>query len=77
MSEVEFYLGIARALMPNLEKVAVFINRVFAKTVDQRLRFLLQPVIEAIERRDVESAAQWLDRAILYEQSRRRPGDFP
>jgi hypothetical protein len=65
MSEVEFYLGIARALMPNLEKAAVFINRVFAKTVNQRLRFLLQPAIEAIERRDVESAAQWLDRAIL------------
>jgi hypothetical protein len=77
MSEVEFYLGIARALMPNLEKAAVFINRVFAKTVNQRLRFLLQPAIEAIERRDVESAAPMAGPRYSYEQSRRRPGDFP
>jgi hypothetical protein len=73
VSDVEFCLGTARALMPNLEKAAVFINRAFAQTVDQRLRFLLQPAIEAIERRDLEAAAKWLDRAILYEQSRRRP----
>lgn len=73
MSDVEFFLGIARALMPNLKKTAVFINRVFAEATDQRLRFLLQPAIEAIEMRDPEAAAKWLDRAILYEQSRRRP----
>ena len=73
MSDIEFCLGIARALMPNLEKAPVFINRVLAETMDPRLRFLLQPAIEAIERGDLEAAAKWLDRAVLYEQSRRRP----
>jgi hypothetical protein len=62
--------------MPNLEKAAVFINRVLAETMDPRLRFLLHPVIGAIERRDLEAAARWLDRAVLYEQSRRRQGDI-
>jgi hypothetical protein len=61
--------------MPNLEKAAVFINRVFAETTDQQLRFLLQPAIEAIERSDLEAAAKWLDQAVLYAQSRRRPSE--
>jgi len=73
VSDVEFCLGIARALMPNLEKATVFINRAFVETVDQRVRFLLQPAIEAIERGDLEAAAKWLDQTILYEQSRRSP----
>ena len=57
--------------MPNLEKAAVFINRAFGETVDKRLRFLLQPAVEALERGDLEAVAKWLDQAILYEQSRR------
>ena len=74
MSDVEFCLGLARALLPNLEKAAVFVNRALADTVDQRLRFLLLPVLAAIARKDAESATRWLDRAINYEQSRRTHG---
>ena len=75
MSDVEFCLSIARVLLPNLEKAAVFVNYALAETVDQRLRFLLQPVLDAIERKDAEATARWLDRAISYEQSRRARGN--
>jgi len=61
----------ARALLPNLEKAAVFVNRAMADTVDRRLQFLLLPVLSAIARKDTEAAARWLDRAISYERSRR------
>jgi hypothetical protein len=71
--DVEFCLSVARALLPNLENAAVFINRALAETVDQRLRFLLLPVLDAIARKDAAAAARLLDRAIDYELSRHRP----
>ena len=71
MSDIGFCLSIARALLPNLEKAAVFVSRALADTVDQRLRFLLQPALAAITRKDADAAARWLDRAINYRQSRR------
>ena len=73
MSDVEFCLNTARALLPDLGKVAVFVNRALAYTVDLRLRFLLLPALAAISRNDAEAAARWLDRAITHEQSRHRP----
>jgi hypothetical protein len=74
VSDVEFCLSVSRALLPDLERAAVFVNRALADTVDRRLQFLLQPVLAAIARKDAEAAARWLDQAINYEQSRRRPG---
>jgi hypothetical protein len=71
VSDVQFCVSMARALLPNLEKAAVFVKRAIADTVDQRLRFHLLPVLSAIARNDAEAAARWLDRAISYERSRR------
>jgi hypothetical protein len=44
--------------LPYLDKAAVFVNRVLADTVDQRLRFLLLPALAAIERNDAEAATR-------------------
>jgi len=63
LNDIEFRLNTARALLPNLEKAAVFINRALADTVDRRLRFLLAPALAAIARKDTEAAARWLERA--------------
>jgi hypothetical protein len=71
VTDVEFCLNTARALLPDLDKATVFVNRALANTVDPRLRFLLLPALAAIGRKDTEAAARWLDRAISYEQSRR------
>jgi hypothetical protein len=71
VTEVEFCLGVARALLPDLVKAAVFLNRTLAETVDQRLRSLLLPALSAIEQNNPEAAARWLDKAVYYEQSRR------
>jgi hypothetical protein len=72
VTDVEFCLNTARTLLPYLDKAAVFVNRVLADTVDQRLRFLLLPALAAIERNDAEAATRWLDRAIDHERSRHR-----
>jgi hypothetical protein len=74
VNDVEFCLSIARTLLPDLGKAAVFVNRALTDTVDQRLRFLLQPVLAAITRNDADAAVRWLDRAINYEKSRRTDG---
>jgi hypothetical protein len=70
-TDVEFCLQVARVLLPDLEKAAVFVRRSLAHTVDQQLRFRVLPALAAIERKDAGAAARWLDRAINYEQSRR------
>jgi hypothetical protein len=70
-TDLEFCLQLARVLLPDLEKAAVFVSRSLALAVDQRLRFRLLPALAAIERKDTGAAARWLDRAINYEQSRR------
>ena len=75
VTDLEFCLSVARALLPNLEKAAVFLNRALGETVDQRLRSLLLPALSAIEQNDLEAAARWLDRAMNYERSRRPSGD--
>jgi hypothetical protein len=72
MSDIGFCISTARALLPDLEKAAVFVNRALADTVDRRLRTFLLPALAAIERKDAEAAARWLDRANNYEQSRRQ-----
>ena len=53
VTDVEFCLSVARALLPDLEKAAVFINRALAESVDQRLRSLLLPALNAIEQNDL------------------------
>jgi hypothetical protein len=68
-SHVEFCLNAAHALLPDLEKAAVFVNRALTDTVDQRLRFLLLPAVAAISRNDAKAAAKWLDQAINYAES--------
>ena len=75
VTDVEFCLSVARALLPDLEKAVVFINRALAETVDRRLRSLLLPALSAIEQNDPEAAARWIDRAMNYERSRHPSGD--
>ena len=75
VGDVEFCLSVARVLLPDHERAAIFVRRALAETVDRRLRFLLLPALAAIARNDAEAAARWLDRATVHEQSRRPPGD--
>jgi hypothetical protein len=75
VTDIEFCLSVARALLPDLEKAVVFINRALAETVDRRLRSLLLPALSAIEQNDPEAAARWIDRAMNYERSRHPSGD--
>jgi hypothetical protein len=75
VTDLEFCLNVAGALLPDLEKAAVFISRALAETVDPRLRSLLIPALSAIEQNDPEAAARWLDRAMNYGRSRRPSGD--
>ena len=72
MTDVEFALHTARALLPAYpDKAAVFINRVLVDTADPRLRFLVSPALTMIENNNSEAAVRWLDRALNYEQARR------
>ena len=45
VTDIEFCLSVAKALLPDLEKAVVFINRALAETVDRRLRSLLLPAL--------------------------------
>ena len=72
MTDVEFALRTARALLPAYpEKALVFVNRALADTVDPRLRFLVSPALTMIENNNAEAGIRWLDRALNYERARR------
>jgi hypothetical protein len=45
-------------------RAAIVANRALAETLGPRLRFLLSPVPDMIERYDIETAGRWLERAL-------------
>ena len=72
VSEVEFLLRSARALLPVQPEPAYhFLSRALSVTVDARLRFLMAPALSALARKDAAAARKWLDRACEYEETRR------
>lgn len=72
VTEVEFLLNIAKTLLLGRPaQAAEFALRALSLTHDPRLRFLLLPAISALERRDVEAASKWLDRATKHHQASR------
>jgi hypothetical protein len=57
VSDVEFALRTARALLPAYpEKAVVFVNRALAGTLDPRLRFRIAPALTMIEQNNAEAA---------------------
>ena len=74
MTEIEFLLRTARALLPAFRTQAMgLISRALDLTSDPRLRFLLTPALSALQRNEAKVARNWLDRACDYEQTRRMP----
>lgn len=72
LTDLEFALRTARALVSTLpEKATSFVADALARTVDPRLRHLIEPILAALGRNDVTAARKWLDRACEYEEARR------
>jgi hypothetical protein len=72
LTELEFALRTARALVSTLPDKAInFVGDALARTVDPRLRHLIQPALSALGRNDAIAARKWLDRACEYERARR------
>lgn len=72
MNELEFTLRTARALVSTFpDKATEFVANALTRTVDPRLRHLIEPALSALGRRDATAACKWLDRAREYECARR------
>ena len=72
LTDLEFALRTARALVSTLpDKATSFVADALARTVDPRLRHLIEPALAALGRNDVTAARKWLDRACEYEAARR------
>jgi uncharacterized protein HemY len=75
VTEIELLLSLAKSLLPGRPAQAGdFASKALSLTRDPRLRVLILPAISAIERRDVEAARKWLDRATEHHQTRRMIG---
>ena len=84
LTELEFALRTARALASTLPDKAIdFVVNALGRTVDPRLRHLIEPALAALGRKDATAARKWLDRACEYERARResirqqRSGELP
>ena len=74
LTDLEFALRTARALVSTLpDKATSFVADALARTVDRRLRQLIEPALAALGRNDETAARKWLDRACEYEAARREP----
>jgi hypothetical protein len=72
MTEAEFALRTARALASTSpDKATNFAATALARTVDPRLRYLIEPALVALGRNDAIAARKWLDRACEYDRARR------
>ena len=72
MTEAQFKLRTARALASTFpDRATNFVADALARTVDPRLRHLIEPALVALARNDAIAACKWLDRACEYDRARR------
>ena len=73
VTEAERVLRTARAVLPGRPERTLDLLDHAMQTHDPRLRNRIRPAHEALIRGDLVAADKWIERAVIYEISRRLP----
>ena len=77
MTNNEFRLRVAKNMLPRYpERAAEFLEKLLQETVDPRLQSRVIAILRFIAQQNYDAADRWIDRALAYEERRRRRIDF-